>query len=662
MDGFSVTSVTSLCSSIANRAAYSAGELDSLGAARPESIRALTERIGQINRGASQLGQALNGAAYISPQLQDVLKDALAAGDATTGKLQKQVMRLQAENLAAVDGDYAEAYGRSLGTYSRLFDYLSEVLSLNDGAQQDASLNSAEGQEVVEQASISFNVTSQANGILLDGGQGPDPSNWTLRTKKQPGDDGPPPYMAAPAWSSSNTAQAGPSSGGGLSSLAMSIKAFASNFTTKPDPLASALCQAVLRGDTQHVGGLLAQGASVAGRNEDGRTPLQCAVAADQDEAARVLLAAGASHKGKGGWSGTPPLFQAASAGSLGVAQVLLERGAQVDEESVGGQPYFVDVCEDGNLAGIDFLLRNGAKPTWQSMSGRPVLVQAVKRGKAELAKMLLDYGADANCSDITGSPVLVLATEKTDLALAQLLLDRGATPDADTIYGSSVLADAISRRRLDVARLLLDHGAEGGRTDLYGQPLLICVIKDAAIQGADKTDLARRLLENGASANAVDMTWHHPAICLALEAGFADVVELLLEHGAETKHRTSSGATLLLHAVDHGRLDELKALLEHAADANEADRQGRTPLMQAVLRQDVEMVRLLTEHGAAVDASVTVLARAPGRPDVMELPGLGGRTSSAPAGGPRAGAPDAGRTGRPESPPPGYDVATLSP
>ncbi|POR36049.1 Ankyrin, partial [Tolypocladium paradoxum] len=262
MDGFSVTSLTALCCSIANRAASSAGELDSLGAARPESMVTLAGHIRQISRGASQLEQALNSAAALSQQLQHVLNRALAAGDAATGKLHKQVMRVQTETLAAVDGDYAEAYGHFLRTYCRLFAYSCKVLSINDRAQQDASLESTEGQEVLEQASTAVNVASQASSILLDGSQGRNLSNLPLRPKSQPGDvpaaDEPPPYMAATPSSSANAAQASP---GGLSSWTKSIKAFAANFAPKPDPLASALCQAVLRGDTQQVSGLLAQGA-----------------------------------------------------------------------------------------------------------------------------------------------------------------------------------------------------------------------------------------------------------------------------------------------------------------------------------------------------------------------------------------------------------------
>lgn len=129
-DGFSVTSLTSLCSSIANRAASSAGELDTLGAARPGPILALAEHIRQIGRGASQLEQALDAAPAISQQLQHLLGRALATGDAATGRLHKQVMRLRAENLAAVDADYAEAYGRFLETYSRLFAYFGDALSM----------------------------------------------------------------------------------------------------------------------------------------------------------------------------------------------------------------------------------------------------------------------------------------------------------------------------------------------------------------------------------------------------------------------------------------------------------------------------------------------------------------------------------------------------
>ncbi|KAL3954118.1 hypothetical protein ACCO45_012074 [Purpureocillium lilacinum] len=712
MDGFSVTSLTTRCASIAARTGHAASELDlaikridrGTEAAdahqpppqppqaphRPDLCRSLTvgrlqalqQASGRAHERAAALERTLSGGGGVGPSgagavmsetLRSALGDVLARGDEATGTLHKQAMRVQAENVEAVDEAYLLVLVDFLGSLAVAMGYLDRLLRLSTRDEQDAHLRSSEGQGVLDQVSRAFGPASQATSIILDEGAVssiPPPSNLPIRsrdpTSSSTASSSAP--QAGPYFSSSSAA-AGPSSAGApgnaFGGFAKSIKALASGLiSSKPDPFVSALCQAILRRDVPQASGLIAQGASITGRDEAGRTPMQCAVEADSPDAALLLLAAGVPLDKPGpGWinADLPPLFQAASAGALAVAEALLGRGASVSAQSASGQRYFVDVCSaaaagpsdagkdcEKHLAGVELLLRNGAKATWESISGRPVLVQAVKRGNVDLARLLLRHGAKATCSDITGASVLAIAVEAKDTTMASLLLDAGAKPDSKTIYGTTVLADALSRGRLDVARLLLDRGAKGNKSDIYGQPLVICVIKDARLSVGDKEDLCRRLLVNGASANAKDMTWDVAAPCHALEAGLPGVLAALLEHGAKTKHKLRGGEPMLLWAVDRGNAEAARALLDHGADPDAADAQGRTPLMQALVRQDWDLVRLLRERGADPKArgstAVADMARALNRPDVMEMLGLGGGSAS------RTSHP-----GRPESPPPSY-------
>lgn len=441
-------------------------------------------------------------------------------------------------------------------------------------------------------------------------------------------DDEPPPYVAETP-TTSPSSEAGPSSRNNASpfaSLAKSFKALASQFASKPDPFVSALCHAIIHGDVQQVAGFLEQGANVNGRNEDGNTPLHCAIISDNEDALRLLLAAGANCKGSG-WSGMPPLFQAASTGKLRVAKLLLDNGADINEQSTfSRQPYFVDVCGSGNLAGIELLLKNGAKTSWQSVSGRPVLVQAVRGDNTELVDLLLRYGADATVCDISGTSVLVLAAAKEDVTAARLLLDHGADPNSQAGWGTSVLGDAISAGRLEVSRLLLERGAGVNESGVYGQPLLICAIKSTKFKSEDKIDLVRRILQNSASTNPGDVTWDKAAICYALEdpLPLTAVVELLLKHGADSNnYKMSNGETLLLYAMDKGMKEEARLFLEHGANPNGIDSTGRAPLLQAVVSQNLDMVRLLRHHGASMDVKATVsvsdIAKVMNQPELLE-------------------------------------------
>ena len=455
--------------------------------------------------------------------------------------------------------------------------------------------------------------------------------NLPLRQKGQT--EEPPPYIPDSSPSEPPAPpEAGPSWSPFGSTISKSFKAFASSLKPKPDPLVSALCQAVGHGDLSQISGILSQGANVNGRGEDSRTPLQCAVAANQERAAQLLLDAGADSSSG---SGLPPLFQAASVGSLGIARMFLARGADVNAASISGQKYYVDVIEKGtSLDGILLLLDNGASPNGANISGRSVLAHAVSKGKLELAELLIKFGAKVNGKDITGASILSVATGKTktdDTRMVELLLSNGAKPDSTTIHGPTVLVEALTRRQLKLARLLLDHGAKGKKDDVTGQPVIIVVIKDAQISSEDKVDIVARLLENGASPNAKDMVWGRPVIIHAFESSCPySVIEALVEHGAKTDAKMSNGHSLLLYAVENRKADLVRVLLEHGADPNKANDQSTTPLLRAVVLQDVEMVRVLVDFGADVLDSgrpgrVVEVARASGRSDIMNALKLSG-------------------------------------
>jgi ankyrin repeat protein len=449
-------------------------------------------------------------------------------------------------------------------------------------------------------------------------------------------DDQPPPYSEQPASSSFNTTRQDPvpgpsnSSGGSLASLAKSFKAFTSQFSYKTDPFASALCQAVLNGDSRQVSGLLGQGANVNGRNEQGKTPLQCAISIDNEALFEILIAAGASPKGSS-WSGggLPPLFQAAAESKLRIALALIQKGANVMEESKMGQPYFYNVCGLENLPGIEFLLQHGASATTENLAGRPVLIQAIRSGNLELTKLLLKYGADARCSDVTGSPAIALALEKKGTDMVTLLLDHGADPNAGTVFGNSLISEALSKSRLDLVRLFLDRGIRGDTTNVYGQPIIISVIKDSKMTVCDKEDLMERLFKNGASGDASDPTWNTKALPYVLESATSTpkMIELLLKHGAKTDDKMTAGETPLLYAMDKGKMEEAKLLVQYGASPNATDEKKRLPLMHAVVKGDMEMIRLLMSRGARVEAegvvSVANVARLLDKPEMLKILGL---------------------------------------
>ena len=108
-----------------------------------------------------------------------------------------------------------------------------------------------------------------------------------------------------------------------------------------------------------------------------------------------------------------------------------------------------------------------------------------------------------------------------------------------------------------------------------------------------------RVLLNVGANINAKE-TWNgQSALMWAAAEGHVPVVHTLIDHGADIRARSNSGATPLLFAARKGSMNAVRALLAAGSDVNEKRPDGATPLLTAVINGHEDLVDLLLEQGA---------------------------------------------------------------
>jgi len=90
----------------------------------------------------------------------------------------------------------------------------------------------------------------------------------------------------------------------------------------------------------------------------------------------------------------------------------------------------------------------------------------------------------------------------------------------------------------------------------------------------------------------------------IATHKGHIEIVETLLEHGAEVdKTDKDKGITPLWIAAQEGHIEIVGTLLEHGAEVDKTDKdKGITPLWIAAQEGHIEIVGTLLEHGAKVD------------------------------------------------------------
>ncbi|KAF5656759.1 ankyrin protein [Fusarium heterosporum] len=613
-----------------------------------------------LQRQTSQFLQTLNSTKVVPTQLRDDIDRLLAACAGRMNNMHRDFTGLQPADSLMLNGSILTAYSSYIMIHSQLFTYFDGTLK---NAQQDQSPISLPGRQIIEQAESVTHLVDKSKAMLLnsdthkisaqlDNSQSP-VTNTT---------NAPPPYMST---ATSPISPRCPMDNSGRPKGSSFFRSLTSGLRSKPDPFASALCQAVIQGDEKQISGLISQGASVDGRNEKGDTPLKCAIKHDRDGAARLLLSAGAKFSSKS-WSELPYLFRAASLGNLNVARVLIEFGASVSSKAASGQPHFVELIAKGsvNVAGIGFLLANGVDARTKDITGQEVIVSAVKKGSVELVRLLVEYGADVNVKDIVGNPVLVAAVESGDSNMTELLLSKGANTDGRTILGTTILEHAAGKRQFEVVKKLLAYGANPAGTDVHSQPILIKILRDALLKTNEKVEVIRQLLDNGADPDTIDAIWGLPAICHAVEMSKAPVVDEMLRRGAKTKVRMLAGQTLLTYSIDVNRRNHVKALLDYGVDVNDVDGLNRTPLTMALQRLDYNLTKMFMDHGADATADANKDAvkfiKALKRNDLLELleSTRDVANTSARPGRTRPTIPDLSEMPVLEGPPPSYELA----
>lgn len=170
-----------------------------------------------------------------------------------------------------------------------------------------------------------------------------------------------------------------------------------------------------------------------------------------------------------------------------------------------------------------------------------------------------------------------------------------------------AALIKAVDAGDLAKTRELLSQGANPNTRDpdpARGWPVLV-----PSLEHPDILDL---LLEKGADPNLRTSGGLSPlsfAVGVATETG-PEPVKRLVAAGARLDARGPNGETILHCAADGGSIEIMKFLLEKGLDVNAKDDRGMTPLIHATIaspfpgdRAPTEIVRFLIAHGADVDA-----------------------------------------------------------
>jgi len=110
--------------------------------------------------------------------------------------------------------------------------------------------------------------------------------------------------------------------------------------------------------------------------------------------------------------------------------------------------------------------------------------------------------------------------------------------------------------------------------------------------------DVVQILLDNGANIHYQGED-EHTALIAAAAYGHKDIIQILLDNGANINHQNEDGWTALIFAAMNGLKDDVQILLDNGAKIDHQSNGGQTPLMLAAYLGHKDLVQFLLERGA---------------------------------------------------------------
>uniref|UniRef100_A0A8C2NS43 Ankyrin repeat and SAM domain-containing protein 6 n=1 Tax=Capra hircus TaxID=9925 RepID=A0A8C2NS43_CAPHI len=193
-------------------------------------------------------------------------------------------------------------------------------------------------------------------------------------------------------------------------------------------------------------------------------TALMAAIQHGHEAVVRLLMEWGADPNHEARTVGWSPLMLSALIGKLGMAQQLVEKGANPDHLSVLEKTAFEVALDRKHRDVADYLdPLTTVRPKTDEEKRRPDIFHALKMGNFQLVKEIADEDPNhVNLVNGDGATPLMLAAVMGQLPLVQLLVERHADVDKqDSAHGWTALMQATYHGNKEIVKYLLNQGAD---------------------------------------------------------------------------------------------------------------------------------------------------------------------------------------------------------
>jgi ankyrin repeat protein len=242
----------------------------------------------------------------------------------------------------------------------------------------------------------------------------------------------------------------------------------------------------------------------------------------------------------------------------------------------------------------IKYFLRKGADINTQNSEGATPLYITVSCGKLGITETLLEFDPIINLANKDGFTPLHVAADKGNLKIVKVLLNKALKAKANSsffpLFKSFLCLPSTHQPTQE--KFNIDIPRNDGYTALHLAVQKGCI------------EIVNFLLEKGANINVITNNGFTLLHCAALETyhNKVELIELLLERGLNINASDNKGHTPLHFAAFNGYSEVVRCLLDKGANINAPNNDGWTPLYIAIDKKHPNVIKLLLERGADVN------------------------------------------------------------
>ena len=213
-------------------------------------------------------------------------------------------------------------------------------------------------------------------------------------------------------------------------------------------------------------------------KDEYGRTLMMVARSV---EVVKVLSDCGADLTAKE--NGRTLLTYFALRNHYAIVELLIDRGADVNQRNDRGETALCAVAGDGGRSVASLLIEKGADIESRGDDGLTPLAWAARSGNISVAAFLLDKGALPNSIDNDRRTPLIWATQNQHPVVLAMLLKKGSDPNLADKEGRTPLSWAAEYGNCHIIYILLENGASAEHGDCLRQSPLVLPLKRNKLQ-----------------------------------------------------------------------------------------------------------------------------------------------------------------------------------